>query len=133
MKLFSIARTSAVLAAFSILSACGGTSGPSLSTSNPNFFSSRVSEGTMLGAFNPAGFSAKEVRKVVAETCTGALGGFNTQPREDGLTAFSATCAAWRSGARAVEFERASGSVVIIEITGSKSGNLLYDRIETSV
>lgn len=133
MKLFSIARASAVLAAFSILSACGGTSGASISSSNPNFFSSRVSEGTMLGAFNPVGFSAKDVRKLVSETCTGALGGLNTQPREDGLTAFSATCASWRSGARAVEFERAGGSTVIIEITGSKLGNILYDRIETNI
>ncbi len=133
MKLPPVVRTSIALLAFSALSSCGGSSGANISATNPGFFSSRVSDETMRGVFNPQGFSTAQVRKLVAETCTSALGSFNAQPREDDLAAFSATCASWRSGAGVVEFERAGGSNVVIEITGSNAGNLLYDRIDTSL
>lgn len=117
----------------SFMSACGGSSGASISAINPNFFSSSVSDSTMVGAFNPTGFSSSQVRKLVGDTCIGSLGGFNTQSREDGLTAFSATCASWHSGASVLEFERTSGSNVMIEITGSVEGNLVFARLDTKV
>ena len=114
------------------LGACGGgSSGAGIATSNPNFFSGSVSEATMTGSFNPAGYSAAQVQGLVSQVCAdGGLAGFGTAPREDGLTGFSASCATWRDNARAVEFERTGPQSVMIEITGSSSGNMTYSRIE---
>ena len=110
---------------------CGGSSGGSISVENPDFFVGRVSDGKMTGAFNPAGFSESQVRKLVAQTCVGEqLTGFNTQSREDGLFAFAATCNSWIDQARAVEYERIDGMGLVIEITGTDgAGGLTYSRI----
>ncbi|MEM9912169.1 MAG: hypothetical protein AAF922_15435 [Pseudomonadota bacterium] len=115
------------------LSACGGSDSSSLSISNPNFFTGQVSDGVMTGSFNSQGFTSTQVRTLVAETFDGPISGFGTQGQDSGLTAFTASCATWKSGARLVEYERTEGSNVLIEITGAVSGNILFDRIETSV
>jgi len=119
----------------SAMGACsGGSSATEISTGNPNFFFGRVSDAVMQGAYNPAGYSAAQVQKLVRETCQqGQFTGFNTQDRPDGLVGFVASCNAWRDNARAVEYERIAGSGVVIEITGSASGSLTYSRIDTNV
>lgn len=129
----SARRALATLSLFT-LAACGGSSGASLSASNPNFFSSSVSDGTMTGAFNSSGYNKTQVRNLLTATCDGRLSGFGTQSRSDGLVAFTATCPTWKNGARSVEYERTTVSNVLIEITGSDGlGNLSYNRIETAV
>ena len=87
------------------------------------------------GGFHRAGFLESQVRQLVAQTCVGEqLTGFNTQFREDGLYGFAATCNSWKNQARAVEYERISGLVVIIEITGTDgTGGLTYSRNNTNV
>lgn len=133
MKSKFAARSTAVVVALLGLSACGGSSAVSLSAGNPGFFTGRVSDSTMVGTFNPAGFSGPQIRKLVGETCAGSLQSFGTQSRDDGLVAFSAACASWRSGARFVEFEKTGGSSVVVEITGSNSGNIVYDRFDATL
>lgn len=128
------ARLALVTLSLFTLAACGGSSGASLSASNPNFFRGSVSDGAMTGAFNSSGYNKTQVRNLLTATCDGRLSGFATQSRSDGLVAFTATCPTWKSGARAVEYERTNGSNVLIEITGSDgSGNLYFDRIETAI
>ena len=85
----------------------------------------------MTGAFNSSGYSQTQVRNLLTATCDGRLSGFTAQNRDDGLVAFAATCATWRSGALAVEYERTNESNVMIEITGiDGSGNLIFDRLD---
>lgn len=128
-------RTAICGATLLVLAACsGGSSATEISTRNSGFFLGRVSDGTMQGAYNPAGFNATQVQKLITETCQqGQLTGFATQDRTDGLIGFGATCTAWRDNARAVEYERSGGSGVVIEITGSASGSITYSRIDTTV
>lgn len=119
---------------FALAACSGGSSATEISTRNSGFFLGRVSESAMQGAYNPAGFTAAQVQKLVTETCAqDVLTGFNTQSRTDGLVSFAATCSAWRDGARAVEYERNGDSGVVIEITGSVSGSITFNRIDTTV
>ena len=49
-------------------------------------------DGKMTGRFNPAGFTADEVKKLLARDCvSGKLASFGTQP-VDTMMAFTATC-----------------------------------------
>jgi hypothetical protein len=117
------------------ISACsGGSSSVEATARNSGFFVGRVAEGTMQGVYNPEGFSAAQVRKLVAETCEqGLLTGFDTQDRTDGLRSFGASCDAWKHNAKAVEYERNGGADVVIEILGSASGSVTFNRIDTKV
>ena len=119
----------------SLLASCsGGFSATELSTRNSGFFVGRVTDNAMQGAYNPEGFTATQVQKLVSETCgQGPLTGFTTQSRSDGLVSFAATCSAWRDGARAVEYERSGGSGVVVEITGVVSGSITYSRISATI
>lgn len=87
----------------------------------------------MSGQFNPNGFSTTQVQKLVSQTCQGALTGFSAQVLETGLTGFAATCAAWIDDAARVEYQRSTGSNVVIEITGVNNGNLTYNAIKTTL
>lgn len=119
----------------SLMAGCfGGSSAAQISLENPGFFGGRITEQSMQGVYNPEGFSAKQVKKLVSRTCVGdRLTGFNTQNQPDGLMAFTASCNDWRGGARFVEYERRGGANVLIEITGSHLGNITYGQIETTL
>ncbi|MEM1079185.1 MAG: hypothetical protein AAGI09_11700 [Pseudomonadota bacterium] len=106
MQTQSVLRALSKAAILSILAACGGSSGASMSLSNPDFFLGRVSEGVMTGSFNVAGFTSGEVRKLVSDACSAGLTAFGDQRGENGLSLFSATCAEWISDARLVEYQR---------------------------
>jgi len=134
MPLSLSVRIPIVASLVATLAACSsGGSATNVSQDNPNFFLGRVADQAISGAYNSDGFSAGAVRTLVQKTCTGTLTGFGTQPTDNGLTAFTANCTAFRSGARAVEFERTSGGLVVIEITGSVNGNIVYDRINVTL
>ena len=134
-----LALASAVLAAAWGLSGCvsSGGGGSTISLETPAFVSARVdiSTGTMNGSFNPAGYSDGQMRRMAASTClSGGLSSFGTAPQDNGLTAFSATCAnGYRDDARAVEFQRTATGAVLVEVTGASAGNLTYNSYEISV
>ena len=107
------------------LAGCGGSS-----SSNPNFFTVDYDGGKMTGRYNPAGFTAEEVQKLLASDCVGGkLASFGTQPVGT-MMAFTATCPGpMRQTTGNAEIERAEGGKVMVESTSSDGrGNLVYDR-----
>lgn len=111
------------------LVACGSTSRQATAPSNPNFFSGRVSDGTINTVYNPVGFSTEQVQYLFDTVCVGQLGNMLMQATADGMVSVSAQCSAWRNNARSIEFEWMNGSTVMVEIIGRDgSGNLAYVR-----
>lgn len=103
----------------------GCASSTDLSQSKPDFFKAKISDGTLSGQYNPAGFKSAEVRDLLAANCNGGkLGGYGEQPA-DGLVAFTATC---QNGTTAhggsMEFERIDGKVTSQGTVYDKNGNL---------
>ena len=117
------------LPALLILS-CAALAGCGSPSNNPNFFTVDYDDGKMTGRFNPAGFTADEVKKLLASDCvSGKLASFGTQP-VDTMMAFTATCQGpARVTAGNAEIERAEGGKVVVETTTSDSrGNMVYDQ-----
>jgi len=113
--------TGILLASGLALAGCGG----SPASSNPNFFSARITDGKLTGQYNPQGFTAAEVREQLKALCNdGELATYGEGPA-DGLVAFSATC---RGGIAAaggtIEIERAGEQVVVEQMTYDANGDM---------
>lgn len=124
MRLFSLNTPALLVLSCTALAGCGSPS------SNPNFFTVDYDGGKMTGRFNPAGFTADEVKKLLASDCTsGKLASFGTQP-VDTLMAFTATCQGpARVTSGNAEIQRAEGGKVVVETTTSDGrGNMVYDQ-----
>ncbi|NHF73113.1 hypothetical protein [Paracoccus xiamenensis] len=106
------------------LGACGASS------SNPNFFTVDFDGGKMTGRYNPAGFSADEVRGLLDDNCTGGkLASYGEQPA-DTMIAFTATCqGGQRVGKGNAEIEKDGTGGAVIETTARDgNGNLAYEQ-----
>ncbi len=101
------------------LSACGSAS--DISVRNPNFVGVSLKDGVLFGSYNPAGFDAQLIQNQIKSLCTDkALGGYSERPGEQGLVAFSATCADGTTFRRAfMEIERMPNGNFSVEVTGS--------------
>ncbi|WP_306113580.1 MULTISPECIES: hypothetical protein [unclassified Roseovarius] len=101
------------------LAGCGSGAN---SVSNPGFFSFRMEDGVMIGRYNPEGFTATEVRKLLKAQCDPAvLGSYaKRSPDADGLIGFNARCRKSGRFARgSFQVEKVEGGKVVIEATGS--------------
>ncbi len=115
-----------------LVAACGG-SGADISRSNPGFFSVRSKDGQMTGQYNPAGYSADDVRKLLAGNCgSGKLGSYGEQAG-DGLVSFTATCTGQAAPQGSFEFEKAAEGVVAEQTTADENGNISYGRSTVSL
>lgn len=130
MTSFSTLRIAITAGTLTLLAACGGGSGETITLKTPTFFSGKVDGATMNGLYNPNGYSAVQVKTLVSNVCaSGRVSGFAREQREDGLVSFAASCREWNGFARFVEFEKTTGNQVLIEITGAQNGNLTYSKI----
>ena len=55
-------------------------------------FHAKIGDGKLTGSYNPAGFTADEVRKLLATNCNSGKLGFYGEQAQDGLISFNATC-----------------------------------------
>ncbi len=115
------------LAALVALTACGGGIDP---VENPNQFVYRMDDGVIRGSYNPAGFSAKQVKFFAKQYCSQTrLGSYSeSAAAENGLIGFQASCSGGLPyGGHAVVARQADGSV-LVEATLSKDGNIFFDQ-----
>ncbi len=67
--------------------------GKRLIRQNPQAFDMAISQNQLTGKYNPEGFNAEEVQKLLASNCaSNMLGSFNEYPDSKGQMAFGATC-----------------------------------------
>ena len=97
------------LVATAALASCGG----SPATKSPGFFSYRIVDGSLVGRYNPAGYDAPQVARLIKSSCNENLEPkISTAPSDDGLVAFTAVCAKgakFTSGAFEVERKEGGG------------------------
>ena len=100
-----------------------------MAKSKPEFFHAKIGDGKLTGSYNPAGFTADEVRKLLATSCNnGKLGSYGEQA-QDGLMSFNATCQGGTTASSgAIEFQKAATGVVVEGTVADESGNLSYQR-----
>lgn len=133
-QLVRSAKIFAGISAVALLTACGGSAGSTASLENPGFFTSRTNDNTITGRYNAEGYSANEVRSLLAKSCdNGRLGSYGEGPA-DGLIAFTATCAgATKYSFAGVEYERLDSGKILVETTFTdSSGNFQYSSEEVS-
>ncbi|WP_134678795.1 hypothetical protein [Paracoccus ravus] len=89
---FRIAGLGAVLASCAILAGCADTTDEA-APANRNHFVVTVSDGNLVGVYDPANFSQQVVRQVLDRGCVdGTVATYSETPTEGGLTEFTATC-----------------------------------------
>lgn len=112
-------RIGVVIAALAALAACGNAS--DISARNANYIGVSLKDSVMSGTYNPAGFDTRLVQNQIKSLCVDkTLGGYAEKPEENGLVAFSATCAGGATLKRAfMEIERMPNGNFAVEVTGS--------------
>lgn len=87
-----------------LVAACGSSA--DIARDNPNYFGTKIEDGKLLGSYNPAGFDRTLVQSQIKKLCVDKKIGSYGEAPQDGLTAFTATCAngtAYKGGFAEIE------------------------------
>jgi hypothetical protein len=99
--------------------------------SDPSFGNIKVRGAELTGSYNPAGFSDREVRKVIATFCPGEqLVGYNEQA-DGNLVRYTGVCAGEGLYGSGLGSFTKSGEAVSLRATVVEGGNSM--RVETTI
>ncbi len=106
-----------------LLAACEGGTG----TQDPDFFTFRQTNGVLSGSYNPAGFTAEQVRLYLSAGCsTRGVSDYAESATDNGMVAFGGTCTTSGNFAGGTyEVERID-DIVLVKGTVTENGQVMY-------